>query len=125
MARKSCHICFVEPKYEDDGPAEQSVLIEFLAKKFGLTIEHADPRELRAEGGEVFYGDTRIDIAYRDYETRDLIALEKEIGKPLDGMRTLLKQNSHDLLPDGGFRSQELLRDFDRSGPVGEVLLAR
>ena len=37
--------------------------------------------------------DTRIDIAYRDYETRDLIALEKEIGKPLDGMRILLKQN--------------------------------
>ncbi len=93
LGRESCHICFVEPKYEDDGPAEQSVLIEFLAKKFGLTIEHADPRELRAEGGEVYYGDTRIDIAYRDYETRDLIALEKEIGKPLDGMRTLLKQN--------------------------------
>ena len=93
LGRDSCRICFVEPKYEEDGPAEQSVLIEFLAKKFGLTIEHADPRELRVEAGEVYYGDTQIDIAYRDYETRDLIALEKEIGKPLDGMRLLLKQN--------------------------------
>ena len=65
----------------------------FSSEKFGLTIEHADPRELRAEGNEVFYGSTRIDVAYRDYETRDLIALEKELGKPLDGMRLLLKQN--------------------------------
>ncbi len=93
MGRKTCNICFVEPKYEHDGPAEQSVLIKFLIEKFGLTIEHADPRELRTEGSEVYYGATRIDIAYRDYETRDLIALEKELGKPLDGMRLLLKQN--------------------------------
>ena len=93
LGRASCHICFVEPKYEHDGPAEQSVLIKFLVERFGLTIVHADPRELRAEGDEVFYEDTQIDIAYRDYETRDLIALEKELGKPLDGMRLLLKQN--------------------------------
>jgi len=93
MGRGTCHICFVEPKYEHDGPAEQSVLIQFLMERFGLTIVHADPRELRAEGDEVFYEDTRIDIAYRDYETRDLIALEKELGKPLDGMRLLLRQN--------------------------------
>src|SRR5579864_2813073 len=93
LGRSSCHICFVEPKYEHDGPAEQSVLIKFLIERFGLTIVHADPRELRVEGGEVFYEDTEIDIAYRDYETRDLIALEKELGKPLDGMRLLLKQN--------------------------------
>ena len=93
LGRASCNICFVEPKYEHDGPAEQSVLIQFLIERFGLTIVHADPRELRAEGDEVFYEDTKIDIAYRDYETRDLILLEKELGKPLDGMRLLLKQN--------------------------------
>ena len=93
VGRGTCHICFVEPKYEHDGPAEQSVLIRFLIERFGLTIVHADPRELRAEGEEVFYEDTKIDIAYRDYETRDLIALEKELGNPLDGMRLLLKQN--------------------------------
>lgn len=93
VGRDTCNICFVEPKYEHDGPAEQSVLIQFLVERFGLTIVHADPRELRAEGDEVFYEDTKVDIAYRDYETRDLIALEKELGKPLDGMRLLLKQN--------------------------------
>ncbi len=119
VGRESCHICFVEPKYENDGPAEQSVLIDFLSQKFGLIIEHADPRELRAEDNEVFYGDTRIDIAYRDYETRDLIALEKEIGKPLDGMRLLLKQNRMISSLTGDFDHKscfEILTDPDVAG---------
>ena len=44
-------------------------------------------------GDEVFYGDVRIDVAYRDYEIRELIALEGELGQPLDGMRLLFRQN--------------------------------
>ena len=31
-------------------------------------------RELRVEGDEVFYEDVRIDVAYRDYEMRELVA---------------------------------------------------
>ena len=45
------------------------------------------------EGEEVFYEDVRIDVVYRDYELRELIALEKEIGRPLDAMRLLFRQN--------------------------------
>ena len=57
------------------------------------TLHHADPRELRLVGDEVFYEDVRVDVAYRDYEIRDLLALEREHGKPLDAIRALFLQN--------------------------------
>ncbi len=69
------------------------MLSEYLSRKHNLTIAHADPRELRVEGDEVFYEDVRIDVAYRDYEMRELVDLEKEIGRPLDAMRLLFRQN--------------------------------
>jgi carboxypeptidase Taq len=93
IGRESCQLCFVEPKYVHEGPAEQSVLSEFLSRRHDLTIAHADPRELRVEGEEVFYENVRIDAVYRDYELRELIALEKEIGRPLNAMRLLFRQN--------------------------------
>ncbi|HZP07799.1 hypothetical protein [Methyloceanibacter sp.] len=93
IGRESCQLCFVEAKYVHDGPNEQSVLSDYLSRRHNLTIAHADPRELRAEGDEVYYEDVRIDVAYRDYELRELIALEKEIGRPLDAMRLLFRQN--------------------------------
>lgn len=93
IGRNSCQLCFVEPKYVHDGPNEQSALIDFLSRRHDLTIAHADPRELRVKGDEVFYEDVRIDVAYRDYEMRELVALEKESGRPLDGMRLLFRQN--------------------------------
>jgi carboxypeptidase Taq len=93
IGRNSCQLCFVEPKYVADGPPEQSVLSQFLSHRHGLTIAHADPRELRVEGEEAFYEDVRIDVVYRDYELRELIALEREIGRPLEAMRLLFRQN--------------------------------
>ena len=93
IGRDSCQLCFVEAKYVHDGPNEQSVLSDYLSRRHNLTIAHADPRELRVEGDEVFYEDVRIDVAYRDYEMRELVALEKEIGRPLDAMRLLFRQN--------------------------------
>lgn len=93
IGRNSCQLCFVEPKYVHEGPNEQLFLGRFLAERHGLTIEHADPRELRVQGDEIYYGDVQVDVAYRDYEIRDLIALEREMGKPLDAMRTLFRQN--------------------------------
>ncbi|HMI95452.1 MAG TPA: hypothetical protein VK479_03005, partial [Micropepsaceae bacterium] len=93
VGRPGCNVCFVEPKYVHDGPDEQSVLSEFIAARHGLTVAHADPRELRVKGDEVFYEDVRIDIAYRDYELRELVNLERELGKPLDAMRLLFRQN--------------------------------
>ncbi|HXJ00040.1 MAG TPA: carboxypeptidase M32, partial [Micropepsaceae bacterium] len=93
LGRESCNLCFVEAKYVHDGPNEQSVLSAYLSERHNLRIAHADPRELRVEGEEVFHGDLRIDVAYRDYEMRELVALEKEIGQPLAGMRLLFRQN--------------------------------
>jgi carboxypeptidase Taq len=93
VGRDSCQLCFVEPKYVPEGPPEQSVLSQFLSRRHGLTIAHADPRELRVEGEEAFYEDVRIDVIYRDYELRELIKLEKEIGRPLEAMRLLFRQN--------------------------------
>ncbi len=93
LGRPTCRLGFVEPKDVHDGPAEQSVLSRHLSARHGLTIVHADPRELRLEDGEVFVGDVPIDVVYRDYELRDLIALEREAGRPLAAMRHLFQQN--------------------------------
>ena len=93
IGRGSCHMCFVEPVYTHDGPNEQSVLSQFLSKRHNLQIAHADPRDLRVDGEDVYHGDLCIDVAYRDYEARDLIALERELGCKLDAMRLLFKQN--------------------------------
>ena len=93
IGRDSCVICFVEPKYVHDGPNEQSVLSQHLSTNYGITVAHADPRELVVKDGEVFHEGTRIDVAYRDYELRELVELEAAIGAPLEGMRLLFKQN--------------------------------
>lgn len=93
LGRNSCHLCFVEPKYVHDGPNEQSQLGLFLSARHGLTIEHADPTELRVVGDEVYYNDLRVDVVYRDYEMRDLLALERSLGRTLSAMRLLFRQN--------------------------------
>ena len=93
MGRTSFRLCLVEPKYSHDGPNEQSILKQHLSERHGITIVHADPRELRVEGDEVYYEDVQIDVAYRDYAILDLVALEQEIGKPLEAMRLLFRQN--------------------------------
>jgi carboxypeptidase Taq len=93
VGRDSCRLCFVEAKYVHDGPNEQSALSSYLSRKHDLTIAHADPQELRVVDDEVYCGDVLIDIAYRDFELRELIAREKETGKLLDAMRLLFRQN--------------------------------
>ena len=93
IGRDQCRFCFVEPKYVHDGPQEQAALSRYLAERYGAHITHADPRELHVKDGDVFYEDTPVDVAYRDYELRELAALEKELGKPLDAMRVLFREN--------------------------------
>jgi carboxypeptidase Taq len=93
IGRPGARLCFVEPLNVHDGPDEQSVLSRFLAGRHELTIAHADPRDLRVVGDEVHFGDQPVDVVYRDYELRELIALERELGRPLDAMRLLFRQN--------------------------------
>ncbi len=93
LGRPQCRLAFVEPKYAEDGINEQAVLAKLLAARHGITIVHADPAELRVKDGAVFYEDQELDVAYRDYETRDLIELEAETGRKLDAMRMLFREN--------------------------------
>lgn len=93
LNRANCRLCFVEAKYVHEGPEEQSTLRDYLAARHGLTIAHADPRELIVKGDEVYCEDIRIDVAYRDYEVKELVKREQELGRPLDAMRLLFRQN--------------------------------
>jgi hypothetical protein len=92
IGRPSRNVCFVEPKYAGTGPDEQEELARFYHDRYGLKIMHADPSELSLRGGEVFYGDDPVELAYRDYEVRDLLALERD-GVDIAPMRTLFRQN--------------------------------
>ncbi len=89
---KGRNVCFIEPKYSGDGPDEQTALAEFYRDRYGLTVLHADPSDLYMKKGGVWYEDSQVDIAYRDYEVRDIIELEEE-GIDIRPMRTLFKEN--------------------------------
>lgn len=87
------NLCFVEPKYAGDGPVEQEALARYYHDRHGLTVLHADPAELHLKNGQVYYGDNVVDIAYRDYEVRDLLDLEQEENLDLRPLRALFKHN--------------------------------
>jgi len=93
VGRTGRNICLVEPKYETDGPNEQSAMARYFRERHGVTVVHADPTELRLIDAEVWYQETCIDVAYRDYEMRDLLELEEQLGQPLEAMRALFRQN--------------------------------
>lgn len=93
IGRAGRNVCFIEPKYAGDGPNEQQALAEYYHERHGLMILHADPSELSIHKGDVWYEGGRVDIAYRDYEIRDLLALEAARGVDLAPLRLLFKQN--------------------------------
>lgn len=93
LGSRDCQICFVEPKYEHEGPDEPSAICQFLRERYGLTVSDADPRELRIVGDEVYHDDMRVDVAYRAYELRELLDIERDEGRELAGMRLLFRQN--------------------------------
>jgi hypothetical protein len=92
IGRPARHICFVEPKYAGSGPDEQEALAEYFHERYGMTITHADPRELTLQDDEVYYNGSGVDLAYRDYPVADLLDLEHE-GVDVEPMRTLFRQN--------------------------------
>lgn len=92
IGRPAQHVCFVEPKYAGTGPDEQEDLAQYFHERYGLKVMHADPSELTVRDGEVYYAGDSIDVAYRDYEVRDLIALERD-GVDIEPLRTLFRQN--------------------------------
>jgi hypothetical protein len=73
IGRAGRTLCFIEPKYSTDGPAEQAALTEYYRERHGLKVLHADPSELHLQDGEVCYEGEVVDIGYRDYEVRDYL----------------------------------------------------
>ena len=91
IGRTDRAMCFIDPKYAADGPNEQETLLQYYRAR-GIEVYHADPEELYLRGGEVYYENHLIDVAYRDYETRELAEMEAE-GMNVRPMKHLLRQN--------------------------------
>lgn len=85
-------ICMVEPKYELEGIDEQRRLVEWYRRRYRIEVLHADPAELRLADHEVYCGDQRVDLVYRDYSVLDLVDLEAE-GVDVEPMRRLFREN--------------------------------
>ncbi len=92
IGRPGGRVCFVEPKYELEGIDEQRRLVEYYRDRHGIEMLHADPSELRLTDGEVYCGDDRVDLAYRDYSVLDLVEVEAD-GVDVSPMRTLFREN--------------------------------
>ncbi len=91
IGRKGRTIGLIDPKYSGDGPNELETLTQYY-RLHGYDIYHADPAELVLRNHEVYYEGHLIDVAYRDYETRDLAEMEKE-GENLRAIKHLFRQN--------------------------------
>ena len=92
IGRPGGRVCFIEPKYELEGIDEQRRLVDYYRRHHGLEMLHADPRELRLVDGEVYCGDDRVDLVYRDYSVLDLVEVEAE-GVDVSPMRLLFREN--------------------------------
>ncbi|MEP6508712.1 MAG: hypothetical protein ABJC63_10845 [Gemmatimonadales bacterium] len=92
IGRPDGTIALVDPKYSIDGPDEMQALIDYYQERYGITVLHADVTELQLRGDEVFYGDERVDLVYRDASVLDLVELASE-GVDVAPMRALLRQN--------------------------------
>jgi hypothetical protein len=91
IGRRGRAMCFIDPKYAEDGPNEQETLLQYYRAR-DIEVYHADPEELYIRNGEVYYENHLIDVAYRDYETRELAEMEAE-GMNVRPMKQLLRQN--------------------------------
>jgi hypothetical protein len=92
IGRRGGQIVLVDPKYAAEGPDEPDALAAYYEAHHGLRVLHADASELRLREDEVWYGDRRVDLVYRDASVLDLLDLAAE-GVDIAPMRALLQQN--------------------------------
>jgi hypothetical protein len=92
IGRPEGQIVLVDPKYSIDGPDEMQALMDYYKERYGITVLHADVTELTLRDNEVYYGDARVDLVYRDASVQDLVELASE-GVDVAPMRALLRQN--------------------------------
>ena len=92
LGRPGGQIVLVDPKFAAEGPDEPEALARWYREHSGVSVLHADPSELRQRGDEVYYGDVRVDVVYRDGSVLDLMSYADD-GVDVGPMRTLLRQN--------------------------------
>ncbi|MGZ6070727.1 MAG: hypothetical protein ACXWK8_05885 [Myxococcaceae bacterium] len=92
LGRPGRRLCFVEPRWAEDGPEEQTLLAEHLHRRLGVEVCHADPSELVLDGDEVLFHGQVVDLAYRDYSVEELRMLNQR-GVDVSPMRALLAQD--------------------------------
>ena len=92
IGRPNGQIVLVDPKFAAEGPDEPDSLARWYREHSGVNVLHADPSELRQRGDEVYFGDVRVDVVYRDGSVLDLMGYAQE-GVDVTPMRTLLRQN--------------------------------
>ncbi len=92
LGRPGRRLCFIEPRWAEDGPEEQTLLAEHLHRRLGVEVCHADPSELVLDGEEVLFHGQAVDLAYRDYSVEELRGLS-QVGVDVSPMRALLAQN--------------------------------
>jgi hypothetical protein len=92
LGRPRRNIAFIEPTHAGSGPDEQAALATYYHERYGLKVLHADPSDLSLHRGQVICQGVPLELAYRDYEVRDLLALERE-GVDIEPMRALFRQN--------------------------------
>jgi hypothetical protein len=91
IGRKGRTVCLIDAKYSGDGPNELETLTHYYRER-GYQVYHADPAELVLRNNQVYYEGHMIDVAYRDYEVRDLAEMEKE-GENVRAIKHLFKEN--------------------------------
>jgi hypothetical protein len=92
IGRPAGQIVLVDPKLAAEGPDEPDALARWYREHHRIDVLHADPSELHQRGDEVYYGDVRVDLVYRDGSVLDLMGYAQE-GVDVRPMRTLLRQN--------------------------------
>jgi hypothetical protein len=92
IGRPGGQIVLIDPKYAADGPDEPEAVAAYYQERHCLPVLHADVSELRLVGDEVYYGDVKVDLAYRDASVLDLMDWAAD-GADVAPMRTLLRQN--------------------------------
>jgi hypothetical protein len=93
IGRPGGTVCLIDPKYAGDGPQEFPALVEHYRERHGIKVLYADANELYVKNGEVMYEDSPITIAYRGYEIRDLLDMEKEEGLDTRPFKILFREN--------------------------------
>lgn len=84
-------VAFVEYKRVEHGPFEYQTMQEIYRRR-GYRVVVADPIELRLKGREIWYGDTKVDLLYRDPTLNELVDMEAE-GDDVRAIRHAFREN--------------------------------